>query len=216
MKHGTYIEIPYLHERPLPPFDEGNDIRYPAALVRHFFKKYTKPGDRIFDPFAGLGTTLFTAEEMRRIPFGVEADRQRYEWVAGQMRHWTNLIHGDTGKLASYGLPRMDFSMTSPPYMPRRHEWNPLYGGDPRKAGYDCYLKRLGHIYRQVARLMRKDAYVVIQADNLHHGPAYTPLVRDISNAVSKIMRLEDEVIIGWKNAKPDYPYTHCLLFKKI
>ena len=65
-----FVTLPYALEREAPPF-EGNDIKYPESLVRHFLGRCTKPGDKVFDPFAGLGTTLFVAEEMRRVPFGI-------------------------------------------------------------------------------------------------------------------------------------------------
>ena len=131
-----FITLPYALERAAPPF-EGNDIKYPEALVRYFLKEFTSPGDRVFDPFTGLGTTLFVAEEMRRIPFGVEHDARRHQWVAGQLTHWANLVLGDSAKLCSYGFPKMDFAMTSPPFMPRHHRWNPLVAGNPANAGYD-------------------------------------------------------------------------------
>ena len=84
MLDQQFITLDYALERAPPPF-EGNDIKYPEALVRRFLKEFTRPGDRVFDPFAGLGTTLFVAEEMRRIPFGVEQDERRHAWVAGQL-----------------------------------------------------------------------------------------------------------------------------------
>ena len=109
-----FITLPYALEREPPPF-EGNDIKYPEVLVRYFLQEFTKPGDKVFDPFTGLGTTLFVAEEMRRIPFGIEHNARRHQWVAGQLKNWPNLKYGDSAKLSSYRLPRMDFSMTSPP-----------------------------------------------------------------------------------------------------
>lgn len=208
-----FITLPYKLEREPPPF-EANAIKYPESLVRHFLKEFTRRGDRVFDPFTGLGTTLFVAEEMGRIPFGIEYDPKRYEWVAGQMQHWTNLVNGDSGKLSAMGFPKMDFCMTSPPYMPKHHKWNPLFGGNPAKGGYDVYLKQMRNIYRQVAEIMKKNATVIVQADNLP-GRTYTPLVRDLSVAIGDILRLENEVIVAWKNAKPDYPHTHCLVFRK-
>ncbi|MCB1537412.1 MAG: site-specific DNA-methyltransferase [Rhodospirillales bacterium] len=210
----SLIQIPFRLERPTPPF-EGDEIRYPEALVRHFLKKYTKPGDRVFDPFTGLGTTLFVAEEMKRIPFGVEADVKRFEWVAGQLEHWQNLVPGDAAKLARYGLPKMDFCMTSPPYMPRHHRWNPLFAGNPRHAGYDVYLRRMALIFGNIAPLMKKNAALVVQADNLHHGKRFTPLVRDIAACVARGFDQEDEIIVRWSPAKQGYPHTHCLIFRK-
>jgi tRNA G10 N-methylase Trm11 len=207
-----FITLPYGLERQAPVF-EGNDIKTPESLVRYFVKAFTLPGERVFDPFAGLGTTLFVAEEMRRIPYGVEIDDRRHQWVAGQLKHWANLVHGDSGRLASMGFAKMDFAMTSPPYMPRHHTVNPLYGGDPTQRGYDGYLRRMRHIFRQLALLMKRNGVVVVQVDNMH-GRTYTPLVRDLSLAISPVLRLKREIIVAWEGGRKDYRHTHCLVFK--
>lgn len=214
MQKETLIKIPFTYERANPPF-EGDDIRYPEALVRHFLKTHTKKGDKVFDPFAGLGTTLFVAESMGRIPYGIEADRNRFEWVAGQMDHWQNLIHGDAAKIAALGFPKMDFCMTSPPYMPKHHKWNPLFAGNPKHAGYDVYLAQMTRIFKGVAAIVKRGATVVVQADNLHHGHIYTPLVRDLSEVIEQSLTLQNEIIVEWLNPKPGYTHTHCLIFKK-
>ena len=211
--HDSFITLPWRLERSPPRF-ETNEIKYPEALVRYFLQKYTRPGDKIFDPFAGLGTTLFTAEEMRRLPFGLEYDDRRYEWVASQLGDPQNLIHGDSGKLSTYGFPKMDFAMTSPPYMPRHHRWNPLYAGNPGYAGYDAYLKQMARIFRQLATIMKRNAYVVVQADNLQ-GRGYTPLVADLGRTISANLRLQTEIIIAWQGQpETDAQHTHCLIFK--
>lgn len=213
MNDQTLINIPFTLERAPPPF-EGNDIKYPEALVRYFMERYSKKGDRVFDPFTGLGTTLFVAEEMGRIPYGIEAEERKFEWSAGQLEHWQNVIYGDAGNIDKYGLPKMDFCMTSPPYMPKHHKWNPLFSGNPDKAGYDTYLRRMKLIFKKLAILMKRNAAVIVQADNLP-GRTYTPLVRDLSLAIEPSLRLENEIIVTWDNPKPDYPLTHCLVFKK-
>lgn len=214
MSDNALINIEFKLERAAPPF-EGNDIKYPEGLVRHFMNRYSKKGDKVFDPFVGLGTTLFVAEELGREPYGIEAEERKFEWSAGQLEHWQNVVCGDAGDMDRFGLPRMDFCMTSPPYMPKHHKWNPLFGGDPKKAGYDKYLKRMGFIFKKLSALMKKNAYVIVQADNLQ-GRVYTPLVRDLSQAIEQpSLRLENEVIVKWDNPKPDYPNTHCLIFKK-
>ena len=209
-----FISVPFKLERDAPPF-EDNAIKYPESLVRYFLKAFTKPGDKVLDPFAGLGTTLFVAEDMKRIPYGIESERQKYEWTAGQLEHWQNIIHGDAANIAKFHLPKMDFCMTSPPYMPRHHKWNPLFSGNPAKAGYDVYLRRMKHIFKQIETVMKKGAHIVVQADNLR-GPVYTPLVRDLSLAIEPSFRLDNEITVKWDNPKPDYPNTQCLIFKKI
>lgn len=207
------ITLPYKLERDAPPF-EANAIKYPESLVRHFLKEYTQRGDKIFDPFTGLGTTLFVAEKMGRVPFGVEYDPQRYEWVAGQMSHWGNLRCGNSLKLDKMTFPKMDFCMTSPPFMPKSDRWNPLAWGNPAKAGYDIYLRQMQSVFKQVGAVMKRNAPIIVQVDNIHRR-VYTPLVRDISLSIGKVLTIENEITIAWKNGPEDYPLTHCLVFRK-
>lgn len=208
------ITLPWEFEREPPPF-EGNDIKFPEALVRYVFKKHSKRGDKIFDPFTGLGTSLFIAEEMNRVPFGIEAERKKFEWVAGQMENWMNLFHDDAFNLDKYNFPKMDLILTSPPYMPNHHKWNPLFGGDPKKNGYAVYLKRMVKIFKKCENLMKKNTPLIIQVDNLYHGKNFTPLIRDIAGALDKDFVQIDETTVLWKNPKQDYPFTTLLTFKK-
>jgi hypothetical protein len=212
-ENSSFITLPWKLERAPPPF-EGYDIKYPESLVRHFLKRFTESGARVFDPFAGLGTTLFVAEEMGRVPYGVEHDGGRMEWVAGQLEHFTHLKRGDAADMLAMGFPKMDFAMTSPPYMPKNHKWNPLYGGDPKHAGYDVYLDRMGFIFGQMKQLMKRHAVFVLQADNLQ-GRGFTPLVRDLGLCAERHFRLDEEIIVAWKGGRPDYRHTHCLVFRK-
>lgn len=209
---STLITLPFTLERAAPPF-EGNDIKYPESLVRYFLKNYTRRGQRVFDPFAGLGTTLFVAEEMGRVPYGIEADTERHAWTAGQMKHWQNLIHGDTARAQSFGLPKMDFCMSSPPFMRKDAQWNPLYGGAPAKAGYTVYLSRLVYIYSRLTAVIKRHGWVVLQLDNIP-GRTFTPLVWDAGQALSAVLKPAGEVIVRWEKPRGDYTHTHCLLFR--
>lgn len=208
------ITLPYKLERDPPPF-ESNYIKTPESLIKHFLNTYTKPGDRVFDPFAGLGTTLFVAEKMKRIPFGIEAEDTRHQWVAGQMKHWNNLIHGDSARMDRIGFPKMDICLTAPPFMAVTDKWNPLYAGDPTKAGYKTYLKRMEFIFSKLTLVMKRNAPVIVQVDNIP-GKTFTPLVRDLSNVLSSVMKQDNEIIVAWKGGRPDYRHTHCLVFKNL
>lgn len=48
--------------------------RFPPALARWAIERYTAPGDRLLDPFAGSGTALVEARLMRRHALGSEID----------------------------------------------------------------------------------------------------------------------------------------------
>lgn len=57
--------------------DEGERIhkqQSPIALLLRIILSSTLPGDCVFDPFAGTGTTLCVADELGRIAIGVEKD----------------------------------------------------------------------------------------------------------------------------------------------
>lgn len=212
MMTEPFITLPYALEREAPPF-EANAVKYPEALVRYFLKNFTRRGDKVFDPFAGLGTTMFVAEEMGRVPYGIEYDPDRHAWSAGQMKNWTHLLQGDATKISGMGFPKMDFCMASPPYMPKGDRYNPLAGGNPKRAGYAAYLRQMGTIYRQVSQTMKRGARVVVVVDNVQKK-SFTPLVRDISFALSKHMQPVGETIVAWDGGPPHYQHTHCLIFR--
>jgi len=208
------ITLPYKLERTAPPF-EGNDIKSPESLSRFVMKQNTKKNDKVFDPFAGLGTNMFIAEEMGRIPFGIEADGQRYEWVAGQLTNWTHMICDDAAKLHKYDLPKMDLITTCPPFMEAHDKWNPLYGGDPKYDGYDTYLRRLKFIFSKLPIIMKKNTPLIIQVNNIETKKGFTPLIHDITHILKRDFIQTDETIVTWKNAKADYPFTTLLKFRK-
>ena len=217
MNFPDSIDLPFLMGQNTPHLMDNCD-QYPDSLVRYFIEHYTEIGARVFDPFIGFGTTAFVAEEMGRIPYGIEADRERFEWGAGQIEHWQNIKHDDAANIAAHDFPLMDFCITSPPYMVANGDWNPLYSGDPAYDGYACYLQRLEYIFTQIALVMKKGALVIVQSDNIH-DEVYTPLVRDFHNLISKTLTPQAEIIIRWTGEKPeyhqDYEHTHCLVFMK-
>ena len=212
--HPETVTIPWELERDPPPF-EGNDIKSPEGLARYIFENYTKPKAKIFDPFAGLGTNMFIAEEMGRIPYGIEAEELKQQWVAGQLENWTHVVYDDANNMGRYEFPKMDLIFTSPPYMTRIDKWNPLYNGDPKYAGYDKYLKRMGVILNKLPTVMKKNTPLILQLDNLQTGKTFTPLIHDIASLMKKSFIQTGETVLQWKNAKPDYPHTHLLYFKK-
>ena len=201
----------------IPKKFRSDDNRYPESLVKYFLDKYTKKGDKVFDPFAGLGTTLIVAEKMGRIPFGIESDKSKCEYTKSKLAKKSNIVCGDSLKLSENKFPRFNFSLTSPPYNPIDEE-NYLSG----KGGYQGYLKDIGKIYRQLKRFMKKDSFIVIEAANLK-GKEVTPLAWDIAREVSKVFHFEGEIIIDWRNNGRqktngsygyDYDHSYCLVFR--
>lgn len=214
----SFIELPFNADHNAPT-DADNLDQYPESLVEHVIENYTKQGDKVFDPFIGYGTTAFVAEELGRVPFGIEADGVRYEWCAGQVEHWQNIFNEDAGDVTELGLPKMDFCLTSPPYMQMQTKWNPLYGGDPEFSGYENYLVRMGEIFGGIASVMKRGAMVMVHVDNLP-GKRFTPLAADFHRVISEHLRPHGEIVVRWTGDRPeyyrDYNFTRLLVFKKV
>ena len=74
-------------------------------------------------------------------------------------------------------------------------------------------LDGMRRVFRQLARIMKRNGRIVVQADNLP-GRSYTPLVRDLSTAICEVFRIEAEIVVAWDGGRKDYRHTHCLVFR--
>lgn len=52
--------------------NQGHSAVFPRQLPEWFIKLFTQPGDTVLDPFAGSGTTMFIALEMKRKAIGID------------------------------------------------------------------------------------------------------------------------------------------------
>lgn len=59
-----------------PELQQGHPAPFPEQLVENCVKLTTEPGDIIYDPFAGSGTTLAVSERLGRLSLGTEIDPQ--------------------------------------------------------------------------------------------------------------------------------------------
>jgi DNA modification methylase len=214
----TFITLDNTKLRELPESLQSDDNRYSESLVEYFLALYTKPGDIVLDMFVGLGTTLFVAEKMGRIPYGIEYDEKRYKYVRSHLVNKENLRHGDSRNLSTFNLPEIDFSMTSPPYMMKEHAKNALTAYT-QPGTYHGYLDELQAVFTQLKPLLKWDAHVVVEISNLR-GNGITTLAWDVERVLSRVLRFEGEVVIGWRGEDEGkgtyghgYDHSYCLVF---
>ena len=212
----TFIQLANTHTQPLPPEWQDDDVRFSDALVAHFVQEWTQPGDVVFDPFAGFGTTLRAAEAMGRVSVGLEYDARRVDYIRTLLSNPKAIIHGDARQLASYALPQFDLLITSPPYMQRDDPTDPLTAYSEPGRGYTGYLDDMQLIFAQVAPLMNPGAKVVIEVSNLKGVGGVTTLAWDVARAVGSVLHFEGEIVVGWD---PHYGYgydhSYCLVFSR-
>ena len=208
----TYLTLDK-EDRPRPTGPERDT--YPDALVEAFLREYTIEDDVVLDPFAGFGTTLVVAERMKRRAIGIEFLEDRASFIAGRIGEKTQLIHGDSRKIDELGLPPVDFCMTSPPYMCRGDEQDPLQGYSVPGKGYEAYLDGLTDIYRRLRTVLKPDRRAVVNVSNIKRWDGLTTLAFDVCRAVSTVMTFEGEVVLGWNDDDRAFGYDHeyCLVF---
>ena len=69
--------------------DDGERVhkqQSPVALLLRMILSSTNPGDCVFDPFAGTGTTLVVASQLRRFSVGIEKDKVNYDCIESRLR----------------------------------------------------------------------------------------------------------------------------------
>lgn len=69
----------------LPSGERAHKQQAPIALLLRIILTSTKPGDVVFDPFAGTGTTLVVAQQLERQGVGTEIDPANVELIADRI-----------------------------------------------------------------------------------------------------------------------------------
>ncbi len=99
---------------------------FPLTLAKHFIKIYSKPGDTVLDPFAGVGTTLDAANILKRHSLGIELN---YDFInlfnqgidpkdGKNNNNFRRIMIQDSALKLTNHIPQnsIHFILTSPPY----------------------------------------------------------------------------------------------------
>jgi hypothetical protein len=175
---GRYVEISGHHPAKMLP-----------AIAQRAIATYTKPGDLVADPMAGIGSTLVEAVHLGRDAIGVEYEPQwadlaraniefarsqgatgHGEVVCGDARHLTSVVDPSVRGLVALVL-------TSPPYGPSLHgqvtarpgqgvrKSHDRYSTDPANlahVGLDGLLDAMRTVLAGCAQLLRPDGIVAM------------------------------------------------------
>lgn len=67
--------------------DERHICPLQLEVIRRGIRLWTKPGDVVLTPFAGIGSELYVARELDRYAVGVELKRSYYQQAASNLKH---------------------------------------------------------------------------------------------------------------------------------
>ena len=197
--------------------------KFPETMAQEFIEFFTRRGGNVLDPMAGTGSALVAALRAGRNAYGIElnpkyADIAR-QAVAGEQAALgkpaeglqASVICGDAAQACDFGIPAIDYVLTSPPYWDmlrakgaatqklRRSsaDLDVFYSDDPNDLGnladYEEFLAKLVAIYRGLKPLLREKAYLTIIVKNVKKGGKIYPLAWDLGRELGKVYTLKDE-----------------------
>lgn len=210
----------FLAERP-PGADE--DVHMLPAIVDHVIERCSKPGDLVFDPFAGFGTTIERAVALGREALGIELLPERVEYLRKRVPG-ARIIEGDARELLriirSIEPPQPDASidliLTSPPYMTaENHEADPLTAYEEDNGDYGRYLAELGLVAAQCARAVVPGGFVVWNLADIHHMGLTTHLIRDCTGVLEHHLTYVGVTEIVWDRYPHDLVSDALLVFQR-
>ena len=194
-----------------------------GALVDHVIERCTRPGELVFDPFAGFGTTLERAAALGRAALGIELLPERVAGIRERVPG-AHVIEGDARELLRLldrdGAPRsgapVSLVLTSPPYMTARdHEANPLTAYERDGGDYGRYLAELGLVAAQCARLVAPGGTVVWNVADIHHAGHTTHLIRDCTRVLGRHLTPVGNTEIVWDRFPHDLVADALLVFRR-
>ena len=193
----------------------GTDVGW-VSQMRPFIREFTNPGDLVLDPFAGIGTTLVSAQLEERASIGIELERSRVKLIndrwgeCGFEMDDLKVIQGDCvseiSKLVQLeSEPFIDFCITSVPYY--GSQWQ---GSGAKEQLYSkvCYVDYLSHmkmLFFYLKMAMKKNSYLVFIAENIRNADGtLLPITWDLGNSLAKYFNVYDERIITYLKSSDD------------
>ncbi len=214
----------------------GHPAMFPLQLAQRLIESFTNKTDRvIFDPFAGVGTTLVAAERSGKVGIGIEISPEFVRVTETRLaqrelfaqQHASRIYCDDALNLLKYVSPdSVDMVITSPPYwdvlMQRRtadYKTIRHYGDAQRDLGkiadYEEFLDALVEIFRLVFQVLKPNKYCAVVVMDLRKKDRFFPFHADLARKLSEQVGFIFDDLIIWdrrheyNNMRPlGYPHV--------
>jgi DNA modification methylase len=230
----SVIQTAYRHEL-------GHDLRKahgankPPQLMRSLIEFFTKGGERVLDPFAGVGGTLIGAALAGRRATGIEINprwAEVYQAVCERERiEEQELLVGDALELLEGLEGPFDMVATDPPYnltlertmcdgkypnANRRTDYS-TFSDDPKDLSnlptYEAYLDAMQRVLGECRRLLRPGRYAVLIVRDAYQDGRYIMTHADLARRGEEAgLVLKGETIwyqAGTRLRPYGYPYAY-------
>ena len=213
--------------------------KFPESLVERYIEFFTKKGDIVLDPMAGIGTVNYVCDKNNRVGYSIELEEKYYK--IGKARSNQHYYLGDCRNIEEFKVPSVDLIITSPPYwdsLKRNHirqlkrkkdgldtEYSSNQNNLENIKDYAEFLSTLVSIYVKLKDYLKKKKYMVIFVNNIYKNSRLYPLAFDLASQLGRHLILKDEQIwcqddkrliaLGINNAYVgNRHHTYCLIFR--
>ncbi|MDD4031475.1 MAG: DNA methyltransferase [Bacteroidales bacterium] len=231
-------------EREISGDSKDHPATFSPTMIEQFINFFTKEKAKVFDPFLGIGSTTVACLRTNRIGYGTELNKKYFKIAVKRTPEFKdNIFNCDARNVKKLKLPKIDFSISSPPYwdilnrstnkFKKSREDKKLdvnYSDSSIDLGnindYDLFIDELSKIYFDLYSIMKPGGYVIVIIKNIKKSGKFYPLAWDLAKKLSEKYILKDEKIwiqdkIGL--APYGYPYDwvsnilhhYCLILKK-
>lgn len=174
----------------------GRDCGW-VSQMRPFVRAYSRPGETVFDPFCGFGTTLLAAALERRDGYGMEIDGARADLARERLRR-----HGIEPRIVRGSLPsktpleRFDLCLTSVPYFGCRWPGRASTGQCYAAPDFDTYLMAMRAIFHAVREALPEDGYCIAMAESVRIDGRTLPVAWEIARILDSLFLACDERVL--------------------
>jgi DNA modification methylase len=165
-------QVTTLWDYPSQNYGEGQqgDPSYvgatPSYLIWNLLQRYTKEKDLVVDCFAGSGTTLDVARDLKRRSLGYDVHPTRKD-----------IFRVDARKLPPELTDKVDFVFMDPPYSTHVD-----YGPDRRdigklEASTGEYYQAMDQVFAEIHRILKPGRHMGLYiCDSYVHGKGFYPI----------------------------------------
>ena len=170
-------------------YDGPSYFRFPMELAEIVISRYSAPGDWVFDPFCGFGTTLVAAQKLDRQAIGFEKEIDHARFASSRVTPPNRVILDDIVHLSNYDLPQFNLLFTSPPYDTFR-DWQ-----TEGAAMYSNYMLDFHIIYSSIATVMQPSSKLILEMSNVRDPDRIRMIAWDATRVLSELFHFEGELV---------------------
>ena len=200
-------------EREVTQETQAHPATFSPTMVSDFIRFFTKEGENVIDPFAGIGSTLVACKRTGRIGYGIELNRKYFNIIKLRVPEFeNNIFNCDCRNIDKLNIPKINYSISSPPYWDvlnrstagfrEKREQKGLdvhYSESDADLGnisdYQQFLHEVCSVYLKMYDFLADKAYITIIVKNIKKGGKMYPLAWDMARILGEKYILKDEKI---------------------